>query len=42
MAHSVNDNPLVSMEKDTDGPLVWSDEPWNKHDPDYIANKNLI
>ena len=33
MVHSVNDQALVSMLKDTEGPTVWSDGPRDKYDP---------
>ena len=33
MVHSVNDAPLVSMVKDTDGPAILSDRPQNIYDP---------
>ena len=35
MVRSVNDAPLASMVKDTDGSTVWSDGPWNKYDSDW-------
>ena len=33
VVNSVNDTPLVSMLKDSDGPTFWSKGPRNKYDP---------
>ena len=49
MAYLVSDILLVSMVEDTDGPIVWSDAPRSKYDPEKldlalstIKNKVLI